>query len=447
MSSLVHARDRAARRELRRGRSHRHAVRARYRARLGAGARRAQEPAALRGRAGPVRASASAALRERAGAELLTLERFDATESYRGARHRRRAHGARRLRRRAGRASCARPARPSRRVSTGWSRCSTAARRRRRQRRAAARVRAGPARAASGFGPVLDTLRGLRRRQLRGRRRPTCVPLGSRPRRRGLRRLRARGGRPIAAGRRAPRWSGWSRTAARGGDGRARCPRDVNRGCREALLEIINHHISGPLKIRRIHCQTEPRARRSDHGHAAAACSGIRHVALYVGDLAAAERFWVDVMGYAVEWRPDPDNVYLCGAPRQPGAAPRGVVRRRAAALDHIGIAVAAPGRRRRLGRPPAGARRRAEDARPRPTATARARSTSTAPRACSSRSSTTRAPDRAAASSTRFARPCPPRRSNRSSASPSAAASSFRRPPSTAASAAPGTTVRWASS
>ena len=41
---------------------------------------------------------------------------------------------------------------------------------------------------------------------------------------------------------------------------------------------------------------------------------GIRHVALYVADLAAAERFWVDVMGYAVEWRPDPDNVYLCGA-------------------------------------------------------------------------------------------------------------------------------------
>ena len=23
---------------------------------------------------------------------------------------------------------------------------------------------------------------------------------------------------------------------------------DVNRDCREALLEIINHHISGPLK-------------------------------------------------------------------------------------------------------------------------------------------------------------------------------------------------------
>ena len=25
-------------------------------------------------------------------------------------------------------------------------------------------------------------------------------------------------------------------------------PADINRDCREALLEIINHHVSGPLK-------------------------------------------------------------------------------------------------------------------------------------------------------------------------------------------------------
>ena len=69
---------------------------------------------------------------------------------------------------------------------------------------------------------------------------------------------------------------------------------------------------------------------------------GIRHVALFVADLAAAERFWVDVMGYAVEWRPDPDNVYLCGAhdnlALHRGEAPAG------GRLDHIGIAVAAAG-------------------------------------------------------------------------------------------------------
>ena len=69
---------------------------------------------------------------------------------------------------------------------------------------------------------------------------------------------------------------------------------------------------------------------------------GIRHVALYVADLAAAERFWVDVMGYQVEWRPDPDNVYLRGA-RDNLALHRKDVPGDGR-LDHIGIAVAAPG-------------------------------------------------------------------------------------------------------
>jgi catechol 2,3-dioxygenase-like lactoylglutathione lyase family enzyme len=38
---------------------------------------------------------------------------------------------------------------------------------------------------------------------------------------------------------------------------------------------------------------------------------GLRHAALRVRDLAAAERFFVEVLGYRVEWRPDPENVYL----------------------------------------------------------------------------------------------------------------------------------------
>ena len=70
---------------------------------------------------------------------------------------------------------------------------------------------------------------------------------------------------------------------------------------------------------------------------------GIRHVALFVPDLEIAERFWVDVMGYAVEWRPDPDNVYLCSgsdnlALHQASAMVGGdpVPQR----LDHIGLAV-----------------------------------------------------------------------------------------------------------
>ena len=68
---------------------------------------------------------------------------------------------------------------------------------------------------------------------------------------------------------------------------------------------------------------------------------GIRHVALSVADLGAAERFWVDVMGYTVEWRPDPDNVYLHGA-HDNLALHRQAVPGGAGRLDHIGIAVAA---------------------------------------------------------------------------------------------------------
>ena len=72
---------------------------------------------------------------------------------------------------------------------------------------------------------------------------------------------------------------------------------------------------------------------------------GIRHVAVFVPDLEAAEKFWVDVMGYAVEWRPDPDNVYLCSGSDNlalhraaTGEAPGVTVQR----LDHIGLAVPA---------------------------------------------------------------------------------------------------------
>jgi catechol 2,3-dioxygenase-like lactoylglutathione lyase family enzyme len=38
---------------------------------------------------------------------------------------------------------------------------------------------------------------------------------------------------------------------------------------------------------------------------------GMHHIALFVSDLEACEHFYVDLLGMAVEWRPDPDNVYL----------------------------------------------------------------------------------------------------------------------------------------
>lgn len=40
--------------------------------------------------------------------------------------------------------------------------------------------------------------------------------------------------------------------------------------------------------------------------------AGMRHVALNVLDLELVEHFYVELLGFKVEWRPDPENVYLC---------------------------------------------------------------------------------------------------------------------------------------
>ena len=39
--------------------------------------------------------------------------------------------------------------------------------------------------------------------------------------------------------------------------------------------------------------------------------AGLRHLALGVRQLEAMKRFYVDVLGFEVEWQPDADNVYL----------------------------------------------------------------------------------------------------------------------------------------
>lgn len=41
------------------------------------------------------------------------------------------------------------------------------------------------------------------------------------------------------------------------------------------------------------------------------ATGGLRHVALNVINMAASEHFYVELLGMTVEWRPDPDNLYL----------------------------------------------------------------------------------------------------------------------------------------
>lgn len=70
---------------------------------------------------------------------------------------------------------------------------------------------------------------------------------------------------------------------------------------------------------------------------------GIRHIALKVKDLEKAEDFYTRVLGYSVEWRPDPDNVYLTRdadnlALHQDEAAAAGQ-----GSLDHFGIILKRP--------------------------------------------------------------------------------------------------------
>ena len=69
---------------------------------------------------------------------------------------------------------------------------------------------------------------------------------------------------------------------------------------------------------------------------------GLWHVALNVRCLEPMERFYVDVIGLEVEWRPDPDNVYLTSGRDNlalhvaVGLPPPGQI----GVLDHIGFFV-----------------------------------------------------------------------------------------------------------
>jgi catechol 2,3-dioxygenase-like lactoylglutathione lyase family enzyme len=70
--------------------------------------------------------------------------------------------------------------------------------------------------------------------------------------------------------------------------------------------------------------------------------AGLRHVALQVRDLPACERFYTELLGMRVEWRPDADNVYLTSGNdnlalhRVAGEAAPVAAQR----LDHIGFII-----------------------------------------------------------------------------------------------------------
>ena len=69
---------------------------------------------------------------------------------------------------------------------------------------------------------------------------------------------------------------------------------------------------------------------------------GLRHVALKVLDLQQMRLFYVNILGFRVEWEPDPQNLYLTSGAdnlalhKVPEIHSRG-------SLDHIGILVPHP--------------------------------------------------------------------------------------------------------
>lgn len=65
---------------------------------------------------------------------------------------------------------------------------------------------------------------------------------------------------------------------------------------------------------------------------------GIRHVALIVSDIQGSEAFYCGVLGYRVEWRPDPENVYLTSDGQDNLALHEGAVPPGETRLDHFGM-------------------------------------------------------------------------------------------------------------
>ena len=71
--------------------------------------------------------------------------------------------------------------------------------------------------------------------------------------------------------------------------------------------------------------------------------AGLRHLALNVRDLAAMKRFYSELLGFAVEWEPDPDNVYLSSGIDNLALHRAADVSAAPSALDHLGIIVRRP--------------------------------------------------------------------------------------------------------
>ncbi len=68
----------------------------------------------------------------------------------------------------------------------------------------------------------------------------------------------------------------------------------------------------------------------------------MRHVALVVNALEACERFYVELLGMQIEWKPDADNVYLTSGNDNLALhrAPAGTRMDSGQRLDHIGFII-----------------------------------------------------------------------------------------------------------
>ena len=70
--------------------------------------------------------------------------------------------------------------------------------------------------------------------------------------------------------------------------------------------------------------------------------AGLRHLALNVRRMPEMKRFYVELLGFSVEWEPDPDNVYLTSGIDNLAlhCAPGGDAALAPGALDHLGVIV-----------------------------------------------------------------------------------------------------------
>ena len=74
--------------------------------------------------------------------------------------------------------------------------------------------------------------------------------------------------------------------------------------------------------------------------------AGLRHLALNVRNLDAMKHFYVDLLGFAVEWEPDAENIYLSSGPDNLALhvnPTRLSQEKRVDALDHLGLIVRKP--------------------------------------------------------------------------------------------------------